>query len=230
MVHKIASKLLLQNAFLNNDWAYEFHVNDSIYSKCNYDFSKNQPVVNSYVNATAVAGGSDWGPVLEFRNKNQKALKAQVVIMRESIDDSVYTDEVAMSLRKWEDGDGNGIINPATELIEVGNASYQLTATDIIPITGLVLTMNFNNPASPSSPILMEQDAKYWLTVNIPGGDGHFAVGTDYYSDYAANTNFRLSEGNPLYNGTMFGGGFANAGSPSIALVLSKDPESVKQI
>ncbi|MBP6624523.1 MAG: T9SS type A sorting domain-containing protein [Chitinophagaceae bacterium] len=215
-------------AFQNNDWAYEFHVNDSIYAKCNYDFSKNQPVVNSYINVAA--GNTEWGPVFEFRNKNQKALKSQVVVMRGVIDDSLFTgQEVAMTLSKWEDGDANGVIDPNTELIEVGNASYILTASDIVPIGGLVLTMNMNNPASPGAPILMEQDSKYWLRVKIPGGDGNFAIGADYYSDYTANLNFGLSEGNPLFNGTMFGGGFANAGSPSIALVLSKDPESVKQ-
>nr|MBP6315425.1 T9SS type A sorting domain-containing protein [Chitinophagaceae bacterium] len=58
-------------------------------------------------------------------------------------------------------------------------------------------------------------------------------VGVDYYADYRANLNANVGQGNPLYDITgqqVFGGGFANTGSPSIALLMSKDPEGINDI
>lgn len=217
---------------LNNFWDYEFAVCDSIYSKCNYDFNKKSPMVNSYINFAASTPPNEWGPVLEIRNPKYKAQQMQVVIMRGVIDDSIFANqEVAVSLYKWDDADANGAIDQTSEITEIANGSYMLLATDIVPIAGKTLTIDLTNTASPGADILLEQDAKYWMTVKVPGGDGNFALGSDYYSDYSANLNFGLGQGNPLLNaGMMFGGGFANGGSPSMALIMSKDPVAIHDV
>ncbi|MBL7765895.1 MAG: T9SS type A sorting domain-containing protein [Chitinophagaceae bacterium] len=215
---------------LNNEWTYEYAIHDSIYSKAAYDFSKNSPVANSYVNVSGVA---EWGPILYIRNGGYAAKKVQVVVMRDVIDDSTFAgQDVLVTLSKWSDNDGNGAIDYSTELDEVGSASYQMQATDIVPIAGMTLTMNLNNTVTPGQLIKLEAGSKYWLRVTVPGGTDGYAIGTDYYSDYRANLNFDISEGNPLYfNSTMYGGGFSNAGSPSIALHMGTNAaESVEDI
>jgi len=215
---------------LNNDWAYEFAIHDSIYSKCEYDFVIGRPVANSYINVNSAA---EWGPILHIRNGGFSAKKVQVVLMRPVIDDSVFTgQDVLVTLSKWSDNDANGAIDYATELDEIANATYQLTATDVIPIGGLLLTMNLVNTVAPGQLIKLEDMSDYWLRVSIPGTTTGFAIGADYYSDYRANLEFDNGYGNPLYfNGTMYGGGFANAGSPSIALHMNTNKtESVEDI
>ncbi len=205
---------------LNNVNTYDFAINDSIYSKCEYDFTKKRPVVNSYVNAT----NAEWGPILYFRNGGYIAKTAQVVIMRDVITDSVFAAQnVDVKLYKWSDdigGAGEGVLDYATEIDEVGFGSYALTSTDIVPIEGLALNIPLENSLSTNTPIQLDELSKYWLTVTVVGGTGGFGIGTDYYSDYSANLNLGLSEGSVLNTTTgTFGGGFANAGSPSIALV-----------
>lgn len=215
---------------LNNDWSYDFAISDSIYSKCEYDFLKSRPVANSYVNVNSAA---EWGPILHIRNGDFSAKKVQVVIMRPVIDDSVFAgQDVLVTLSKWSDNDGNGGIDYATELDEIANATYQLQASEVVPISGLLLTMNLVNTVSPGALIKLENDTKYWLRVTLPGTATSFSIGADYYSDYRANIQFDQGEGNPLYfNGTMYGGGFANAGSPSIALHMNTNKtESVEDI
>jgi hypothetical protein len=182
---------------LNNDWAYEFAIHDSIYSKCEYDFVKGRPVANSYINVNSAA---EWGPILHIRNGGFSAKKVQVVLMRPVIDDSVFTgQDVLVTLSKWSDNDANGAIDYATELDEIANATYQLTATDVIPIGGLLLTMNLVNTVAPGQLIKLEDMSDYWLRVSIPGTTTGFAIGADYYSDYRANLEFDNGYGNPLY-------------------------------
>jgi hypothetical protein len=211
---------------LNNTWSYNFAINDSVYSKCEYDFINKKPVVNSYI---TVASAVEWGPVLYFRNPGYVAKQAQVVIMRDNIVDSLFSGQnVDVKLYKWLDdvgGAGEGAIDYTTELEEVGTGTYALTAADLVPIGGLSLNINLDNSVSSNTPIIMDAGTKYWLTVAVVGGTGGFAIGTDYYSDYTANLAFNYSQGNPLNNSTgMFGGGFANAGSPSIALITTLKP------
>lgn len=205
---------------LNNTWSHTCAVTDSIYSKCEYDFVNNRPIANSYVNVSSVA---EWGPVLYIRNGGYSAKKVQVVVMRDVIDDSVFNgQDVFVTLSKWSDNDGNGAIDPNTELDEIATGIYSLTASDIVPINGLAVTINLDNSITPGQLIKLEDGAKYWLHISLPGSTNGFGMGTDYYSDYSANLNLGVSEGNPLlFNGTMFGGGFANAGSPSIALLMN---------
>ncbi len=221
-------------AQLNNQWTYDFAVTDSIYAKANYDFSKNSPACNYYINVNA-ANTYKWGPVLYMRNGNYRAVKAQAVVMRDVIDDSLFTgQEVYIMLQKWDDanGDGDGALDIA-ELEDVADGTYALTANDIVPIAGLPITVTLNNLVSPGSPILLQAGAKYWLTLQLVGGTGKFATGVDYYSDYTANIVGNLGQGNPLYditNNQVYGGGFSNGGSPSLALFMSSEPEGLNDI
>lgn len=219
---------------LNNQWTYNYAVTDSIYSKCEYDFSKNMPVSNYYINVNP-ANTYKWGPVFYIRNGNFKALKAQAVIMRDVIEDSVFTgEEIYIVLHKWDDasGNGNGALDIA-EVEEVADATYALTANDVVPIAGLPITLNFNNLLAPGSPILLEAGAKYWMTIELGGANRTFSTGVDYYADYTANIVGNNGQGNPLYditNNAVYGGGFSNGGSPSLALIMSKDPEGLNDI
>ncbi len=211
-------------SYLNNIWTYDFAINDSVYSKGQYDFVNKRPVTNSYLNAVGV----EWGPVLYFRNPGYIAKEAQVVIMRDVITDSVFSGQnVDVKLYKWDDLDANGAIDYAVEIEEVGAGTYPLTAANIVPIEGLPIKMKLENSISSNLPISLDANSKYWLAANIVGGTGGFGIGTDYYSDYTANLTFGISEGNPVYvtaDATMFGGGFSDAGSPSIALITVKKP------
>jgi hypothetical protein len=226
MVNEMVVDTTLQETALselNNTWTYDFTINDSIYSKAQYDFVKKRPISNYYVN---VASASEWGPVLYFRNSGYIAKEAQVVIMRDVITDSVFANQnMVVKLYKWDDGDANGGIDYGTELEQVGEGTYALTTAEIVPIEGLNLNIKLENLVSANLPISLEANSKYWLTATINGGTGGFGIGADYFSDYSANTAFGISEGNPVYaDATMFGGGFSNAGSPSIALVTVKKP------
>lgn len=217
---------------LNNQWTYTYAITDSVYSKCEYDFSKNAPVANYYVNVAAT-NNYQWGPVFYIRNGSYKAVKAQAVIMRDVIDDSLFAgQDVLITLYKWDDLNTNGAIDYATEIEEVANASYPLTANDLVPIGGLPITMNFNNLQTPGSPVILQANSRYWMAIEL-GNTRTFAIGADYYADYSANLVGDISRGNPLYDvtaGTMYGGGFANGGSPSLALLMSKDPEGLNDI
>jgi hypothetical protein len=218
------------NSLKNNIWDYEFAICDSIYSKSQYDFVKKRPVVNSYLTFGTV--NSEWGPVIEIRNGGYSAKKVELMIMRDNIDDSIYNGQIVeVKLSKWDDADSNGGINPATELTEIANGDYTLGATEIIPIEGQLVSINLNNAVNPGSLIKLDANSKYWLSVKA-GGTLTWALGTDYYADYTANLAFGTSEGNPLINdGTMFGGGFANAGSPSIALHMNTNiAESINDV
>ena len=220
------------SAMENNTWTYDYVINDSVYSKCEYDFTNNRPVVNSYVNTNAAV---EWGPVLYIRNGSFVARKAQVVIMRPVIDDSVFNgQEVFITLSKWDDADANGAIEPTTELTEIATGSYVCTAADIVPFGGKVVTIDFINSIIPGNPVVLDPESKYWVHVTNLGnatGTNNWSFGADYYSDYSANLNFGISEGNPLLSaGTMFGGGFANAGSPSIAVLLSSKTIDVNDV
>lgn len=219
---------------LNNVWSYNFAINDSVYSKCEYNFTTNAPVSNYYINVNA-ANTYKWGPVFYIRNGNYRAEKAQVVIMRDVIDDSLFIgQEVYVVLHKWDDasGNGNGALDIA-EVEEIADGTYALTQNDLVPIGGLPITVNFNNLLAPGSPILLQAGAKYWLTMELGGANRTFATGVDYYADYTANIVANVGQGNPLYdmtNNQVFGGGFANGGSPSIALLTSSDPEGLNDI
>jgi hypothetical protein len=218
---------------LDNQWVYTFAVTDSIYSKCEYDFSKNTPVANHYINVLAT-NTYDWGPMFYIRNGSYRAEKAQVVIMRDVIDDSVFTgEEVLIELRKWDDADLNGAMDLGEIDVPIAQATYQLTGNDVVPIAGLPITVTFDNLPSPGSPILLDANSKYWLTIELGGAGRTFTVGVDYYADYRANLNANVGQGNPLYNITgqaVYGGGFASTGSPSIALLMSKEPEGINDI
>jgi len=207
-------------ARLNNNWSYNYAISDSIYSKCEYDFANNRPVVNSYVNVSAA---SQWGPILYIRNGGYSAKKVQFIAMRDVIDDSTYDgQELIVTLSKWTDNDGNGRITDATELDDVATASHIFTLAEVFPITGQLVTMDLSNSVSPGSLIKLDPNTKYWLHADIPGGTAGFAYGADYYSDYSANLSFRHGDGNNLLSGgTMFSGGFANAGSPSLVLHMN---------
>jgi len=214
---------------LNNTWDYSFRVQDSIYGKAQY--ANGSPVANSYIN---FGSPGEWGPVLYMRNGGFAARSASVRIMRDIIQDSIFTgQQVIMTIYEWSDNDANGGIDYATELTEVGSGDYLMTASDLVPIQGLNITVPLNNTIVPAAPIKVATGAYYWVTIKMTGAAGEFAIGADYFADYTANLGYNTSFGNPLYfNGTMFGGGFANAGSPSIALHMSKDldPFSVNDL
>lgn len=224
------------SAQLNNDWTYEMAITDSIYSKCEYNFNSNTPTANSYINVNAT-NNYYWGPVLYIRNGSYKANSAQVMIMRDVIEDSTFNgQEVSVSLFKWTDvnGDNNidGVNANPSELEEVGNGSYTLSANDFVPITGLPLNITLNNLLTPGSPLTLDADSRYWLVVAL-GNNNTYGIGTDYYADYSGNLAGNVSRGNPLYDitaSTMYGGGFANGGSPSIALHMSVDPVGIRDI
>lgn len=221
------------SAQMDNVWEYNFAVTDSVYSKCSYDFSKNSPVANFYVNIAA-ASNYYWGPVYYIRNGGHLAQKGQVVVMRDVIDDSVFTgSEVTLTLWKWDDANGNNNIDMPGEVEEVTNGTYVMTANDIVPIGGKTVTVDFvTNILNPGQPIIMEANTRYWLTLSFNGANT-YAVGSDYYADYAANLAWNVSRGNPLYDitgNTMYGGGFSEAGSPSIALHMSKLPVGTNDI
>ncbi len=212
------------NAQLNNIWDYEFTVTDSIYCKGAYNFTKNAPVANYYINIDP-AKIYQWGQVYYIRNGSYEAKAAQAVIMRDVIDDSVFSgQDVLITLYKWTDDNNNGSIDFNTELEELANAS-QVLGNDVVPIAGLPVTMPFQNVVAPGSPVVLEAGTTYWMTIEI-GNNRTFAIGSDYYADYSANLIGTISRGNPLYDvtsQTMYGGGFSDAGSPSIALLMSKN-------
>jgi hypothetical protein len=218
---------------LDNQWVYTFAVTDSIYSKCEYDFTRNAPMANHYINVNA-ANTYNWGPMFYIRTGSYRAEKAQVVVMRDVIDDSLFIgEEVFVELRKWDDANGNGGMDLAEVDAPIAQGSYALTANDLVPIAGLPITIKFDNLLAPGSPILLDANSKYWLTVELGGPNRKFTVGVDYYADYRANLNANVGQGNPLFDVTgqqVFGGGFANTGSPSIALLMSKDPEGINDI
>lgn len=219
---------------LNNQWTYTFAVTDSVYSKCEYDFTKNAPAVNYYINVNP-ANTYKWGPVFNIRNGSYRAEKAQAVIMRDVIEDSVFAgQEIYIVLHKWDDaaGNANGALD-INEVEEVADASYTLTANDIVPIAGLPITLSFNNLLAPGSPIVLQANSKYWMTIELGGPSRTFSTGVDYYADYSANLAWTVGQGNPLYDVTgnqVYGGGFANGGSPSLALLMSNEPEGLNDV
>lgn len=212
------------SAQLNNEYEYEFSVTDSIYSKCAYNFTTNSPVANYYINIDPTRN-YQWGHVYYIRNGSYEAKAAQAVIMRDVIDDSVFNgQDVLITLYKWTDDNNDGAINYGTELEEIGNAS-QVLGNDIVPIKGFTVTMPFQNVLAPGNPVVLESGSTYWMTIEL-GNNRTYAVGSDYYADYTANLIGDISRGNPLYDvtsQTMYGGGFSDAGSPSIALLMSKN-------
>lgn len=220
------------SAQLNNVWTYDFAVTDSIYAKGAYNFTKNAPVANYYINVNASAN-YQWGQVYFIRNGSYEAKKAQAVIMRDVIDDSLFAgQDVLITLYDWDDANSDGVIDYNSEVQEVANATSTLTANDLVPIEGLVVTMPFNNTLAPGSPVILQAGKRYWMTIEL-GNTRTYAIGTDYYADYQANLIGVISRGNPLYDvtaGIMYGGGFSDAGSPSIALHMSALPVGMNDV
>jgi len=220
----------------NNSWEYSFEVTDSVYSKGEYDVQGGKPVVNSYIALNA--NTYEWGPLFYIRNGGHSAKKVQCVIMRDIIQDSVFTgQQVFMTIHEWSDVNTNGALDARTELTEVGSATYTMTASDVVPIEGLVLTLDVVNSNAPGAPVRLQRDKYYWVTVEFTGvATNSFGIGLDYYSNYSGSLlnddNLASIQGNPLYNSddnAFFGGGFANEGAPAIALHMSKnvDPTAV---
>jgi hypothetical protein len=223
----------------NNSWEYTFEVTDSVYSKCEYDVQGGKPVVNSYIALNA--NTYEWGPLLYIRNGGHSAKKMQCVIMRDIIQDSVFTgQQVFMTIHEWSDVNVNGALDARTELTEVGSATYTMTASDIVPIEGMVLTLDVVNSNAPGAPVRLKRDTYYWVTVEFNGvAANSFGIGLDYYSNYSGSLlgddNLSSIQGNPLYNSddnAFFGGGFAGEGAPAIALHMTRDvdPTAVNDI
>jgi hypothetical protein len=224
---------------LNNIWETEFLVTDSVYSKAAYS-NTTGVVANDYLSVLEDGGNETrWGPVLFVRNGGHSARRVSVRVMRDVITDSVFDgQEVSIAIYEWTDNDNNFAITDDGELNEVANGITTLTGADIIPIEGKVISVPMVNASgSPFRPKL-NANTYYWVVAKLKGGTGKYAIGADYYADYSANliakSNFDLtSYGNTLFTQSNFyGGGYANAGSPSIALHMSKavDPDGIIDI
>lgn len=221
------------SASFNNRCTFHFSITDSIYSKCEYDFSKNAPVANNYI-AVSALDNYEWGPVFYIRNGCYKALESQIVIMRSAISDSIFPgQQVQIKLRKWEDWNLNGVMDVQEIEPAIAQSIYQLTASDVVPISGLSIKMPFANMQQPGSPVVLESNSYYWMTITMGNGNT-FAIGTDYFAEYTPTLNGQgYTKGNPVFdylNGIVYGGGFQNAGSPSVALHTSKNIDDSIQV
>lgn len=203
---------------MNNTVVREFKISDSLICNTNYDFLNEKPFSDNYL-IPQINTSTEWGPLFYIRNGGIPLHRAEMIVKRSSLNDSTYNgQDVLIYIDEWTDWDGNGIINPQSELVIRGVGMVTLTSSQIIPLEGLKVSVPINDYMTGNPGPLLNSNTTYWVRWAASGTT--YAIGTETKSRFEANNHYSRFGGAPLKNnGYIYMGGFIATGQPSIALV-----------
>lgn len=137
-------------------------VTDSIYSKGRLD-ANGKPIITlgyKYSNGAM----NTWGPLYFVREGGHRAVKATFTVSDGGTNTSLYGNAVSIYVYKWNDLNGDKLIN-ATELSMKGYGDKTFTTAD----TGFQLFDANIYGLDGSSPLLLDANSWYWIAAEVPG-------------------------------------------------------------